>query len=83
MKFSVGFLLVCCVPAVAQAPAINNLREPSSFSTIADTGARSRLLFSEAAKVITSPRCINCHPSGDHPTQANDMLRLDAYPNEP
>jgi hypothetical protein len=35
----------------------------------------SRALFSEAAKVITSARCMNCHPADDHPTQGNDMHR--------
>src|SRR5450755_4072098 len=57
--------------AVAQAPG--ELRAPSAFSDISDRAARSRALFTEAAKVITSPRCMNCHPAGDRPTQANDM----------
>jgi hypothetical protein len=29
-------------------------------------------LFVEAAKVITSPRCMNCHPAGDQPHQGDD-----------
>src|SRR5207248_2034289 len=29
----------------------------------------------EAAKVITGPRCMNCHPAGDQPTQGDDMHR--------
>lgn len=29
--------------------------------------------FNEIAKVLTSPRCINCHPSGDRPTQGDKM----------
>jgi hypothetical protein len=36
------------------------------------TGA-SRALFTEAAKVIMNPRCMNCHPASDRPTQGNDM----------
>jgi hypothetical protein len=48
------------------------LQSPGSFSSIADRAARSKALFSEAAKVITSPRCMNCHPAGDHPLQGDD-----------
>jgi hypothetical protein len=34
---------------------------------------RSRALFTEAARVIMNPRCVNCHPAGDHPLQGNDQ----------
>ncbi len=34
---------------------------------------RSVQLFREATKVIRHPRCMNCHPSGDRPTQGMDM----------
>ena len=30
-------------------------------------------LFMKAAKVIQSPRCLNCHPNGDRPTQGDDL----------
>jgi hypothetical protein len=60
-----------CSPRFAQAQD-RELRPPSSFSSIGDPGARSRALFEEAAKVLTHPRCINCHPATDRPTQAND-----------
>jgi hypothetical protein len=56
--------------AAAQAPG--ELRPPSAFSDISDRAARSRALFGEAAKVITSPRCMNCHPAGDQPHQGDD-----------
>jgi hypothetical protein len=49
-----------------------DLKEPSAFSDIGDRAARSRALFSEGAKVITSPRCMNCHPAGDQPHQGDD-----------
>ena len=45
------------------AQNVNELRPPTAFADIADREARSRALFSEAAKVITSARCMNC-PSG-------------------
>jgi hypothetical protein len=60
-------------PPAAQPPAGGGLRDPAAFAAIADQAARSRALFTEAAKVITSPRCVNCHPAGDRPTQGNDM----------
>lgn len=34
---------------------------------------RSVELFKEAAKVFQHPRCMNCHPAGDRPTQGMDM----------
>jgi hypothetical protein len=46
-----------------------SLATPESFAAIADTAARSAALFTELGKVLTHPRCVNCHPSGDHPRQ--------------
>lgn len=48
------------------------LRPVASFSGIADANERSRALFGEIAKVVTDPRCMNCHPAGDRPLQGND-----------
>jgi hypothetical protein len=45
------------------------LTPPDSFAAISDTAARSAALFTEAGKVLTSPRCVNCHPAGDRPLQ--------------
>jgi len=78
-------ILLCCaglivsVTAAAQnSPPNNTLQSPSAFSSISEPGARSRALFMEAAKVLTSPRCMNCHPAGDRPLQSNDK-----HPHEP
>jgi hypothetical protein len=49
------------------------LKTPQDFASIADTAERSRALFAEAGKVIESPRCQNCHPVGQRPTQGDDM----------
>jgi hypothetical protein len=38
-----------------------------------DQAARSIALFREAGKVLQSPRCLNCHPAGDRPTQTDRM----------
>ena len=51
----------------ADQPA--TLAAPESFDHISDMAARSAALFTEAGKVLTSPRCMNCHPAGDRPLQ--------------
>jgi hypothetical protein len=68
---AVLLLLVGSAAVSAQNP--DELRKPSAFSGILDTQARSRALFTEAAKVIMHPRCVNCHPASDRPTQGDDM----------
>jgi hypothetical protein len=57
------------------------LATPESFDGIGDTAARSAALFTEAAKVLTSPRCLNCHPAGDRPLQG-ETHRLHQPPVE-
>jgi hypothetical protein len=49
-----------------------DLRPLASFSGIGDRAERSRALFNEIAKVVTHPRCMNCHPAGNHPLQGDD-----------
>jgi len=39
-----------------------------------DADARSAALFVEMGKVIQSPRCLNCHPRTDSPTQGDAMV---------
>lgn len=55
----------------------NVLREPKDFDFIADRVSRSRALFVEASRVLTHPRCINCHPSGDSPHQGTHLALHD------
>jgi hypothetical protein len=55
------------------AQRTSELRPPSDFASVTDTAARSRALFNESAKVITHPRCMNCHPAGNHPLQGDDQ----------
>jgi hypothetical protein len=66
--------------AVSEA-APNTLAAPESFSSIADVGQRSAAYFTELGKVLLHPRCLNCHPSGDHPHQG-DLARLHQPPVE-
>jgi hypothetical protein len=71
-----GTLAIGCLSALmlttTYAQNAQELRPASSFAEISDAQARSRALFIEAAKVLTHPRCMNCHPANDIPTQGND-----------
>lgn len=56
---------------LAEMEQRTSLKPAASFNSIADKNARSVALFQEAGKVITHPRCANCHPV-DRPTQGDD-----------
>jgi len=49
------------------------LQPVSAFASIKDKKARSIALFAEVGKVIQHPRCLNCHPAGERPTQTERM----------
>jgi hypothetical protein len=55
------------------------LASPKSFSSIGDPQKRSAAYFTELSKVLTNPRCVNCHPAGDSPRQG-DMRRIHQPP---
>ena len=79
-------VLVALVALIIGTPATNadqsdSLASPESFASIADTAARSAAIFTELGKVLTHPRCLNCHPAGDRPHQG-DMARLHQPPVE-
>jgi hypothetical protein len=54
-------------------PWATELATVSSFDKIADGRARSIALFREAGKVLQHPRCMNCHPATERPTQSDWM----------
>lgn len=66
------FSLALAVAAAGAAMA-DSLRTPADFQSIHDRAARSAAIFGEIGKVIESPRCMNCHPAGDRPTQGDDF----------
>lgn len=68
---SAAVLVLGVGSAVAAAPAA--LKTPKDFAGISDKTERSRALFTEAGRVIQHPRCLNCHPRGDSPTQGMDL----------
>ena len=70
--------VVCAAALIAAVSTIGlaqsqtaDLRAPGDFAQIADRKARSAAIFTEMGKVIQHPRCLNCHPRNDRPTQGN------------
>jgi hypothetical protein len=63
------------------AATSGSLAAPESFAAIDDAGARSAAMFTELGKVLTHPRCVNCHPAGDRPRQG-EQGRLHQPPVE-
>jgi hypothetical protein len=58
--------------SVAPAPAAADaLLAPAAFDGYVDRAQRSRALFVEAARVLTSARCVNCHPADETPRQGD------------
>src|ERR1700687_363240 len=81
MKSDMRFLILASVAAFAMGmltsyaasqTASTTLASPGSFASIADTDARSAAIFTELGKVLTHPRCVNCHPAGDRPRQGDE-----------
>ncbi|MFA6205439.1 MAG: Isoquinoline 1-oxidoreductase subunit [Methylocystis sp.] len=69
MKFAVLAGVVGLTTCVTSDCRSATLATPESFAAISDAAARSAALFAELGKVLTSPRCVNCHPAGDRPHQ--------------
>jgi hypothetical protein len=63
--------------SAASKPPVS-LRPVSAFASAGDATKRSIALFEEAGKVIQHPRCVNCHPAGDRPSQG-----MTSKPHEP
>lgn len=61
--------LIAALPALAQ----DGLNGPDAFAKITDQTERSAALFQEMGKVLTHPRCLNCHTVTGGPTQGDDM----------
>ena len=64
-------LIVACTAAllVMASGAAQHTLGKSSISE----ATRSIALFRKAGKVFQNPRCLNCHPVGDRPTQTDRM----------
>jgi hypothetical protein len=90
MKFDLRVQLIVAVVglpmSVLTAHAVSgsppdHLASAESFASIGDTSDRSAALFTELGKVLTHPRCLNCHPAGDYPRQG-DVSRVHQPPVE-
>ena len=74
-------LLIATPATDAVSDQSDSLASPESFASIANTAERSAAIFTELGKVLTDPRCVNCHPAGDRPRQG-DQGRLHQPPVE-
>jgi hypothetical protein len=86
MRLQVLVVVVALPLSVLTAYAVSDgradsLAAPESFAAISDTAVRSAALFAELGKVLTHPRCVNCHPAGDRPHQG-ELGRLHQPPVE-
>ena len=75
VAIGMSVLTVCAAGQALSA----GLATPESFDGLTDTNARSAAIFTELGKVLTHPRCMNCHPAGDRPHQG-DARRLHEPP---
>jgi len=64
-------ILLGAVPSDAETPA--SLKSPAAVGVGKSARQRSVALFTEAGKVLQSPRCLNCHPVQRQPTQGEDL----------
>lgn len=75
MKKFAGAVFVAgtaAIGAIVPANAANELKAATDFQQIQDSAERSRAIFSEIGKLLTNPRCMNCHPAADRPLQGDD-----------
>ncbi|MFK8253858.1 Isoquinoline 1-oxidoreductase subunit [Ancylobacter terrae] len=70
---------VIAVAGIAVAAGNGSLASPETFNGIPDPAQRSAAYFTELSKVLTHPRCTNCHPATDRPRQG-DGARLHQPP---
>jgi hypothetical protein len=72
-KYGLAIALLAAGAVSPVGAQVDPLKPVSAFSTIRDERARSVALLTEAARVIQSPRCLNCHPVTRQPTQGDDL----------
>jgi hypothetical protein len=74
MRFAAIVAATGCTLALpaALAQTAPPLKTPAEFAAISNQAERSRTIFAEVGKVLTHPRCMNCHPAGEHPLQGAD-----------
>jgi hypothetical protein len=68
-----GALPVETVSGESKPQSHELLKGVANFQTFPDRAERSRAIFAEIGRLINHPRCMNCHPAGDHPLQGTDQ----------
>ncbi len=63
----IGIAVILLIAGVAVQQTLRQTQ------TAGEANARSVALFLEVGKVLQNPRCLNCHPVGDRPTQTDHM----------
>jgi hypothetical protein len=80
-RSSVLIMVIGCAAAAVMSAALaqtappaasQTLKTSAEFQSIADRADRSRAIFAEIGTVLAHPRCMNCHPAGEHPLQGAD-----------
>jgi cytochrome c5 len=69
---SIFVVLTIVVVAFAASSFINKQNNALMIAHAGKDSIASKKAFGEVYKVLMSPRCMNCHPSGDVPLQGDD-----------
>ncbi len=67
--------VISCIVLIAGLITLSFRPEPvekNNYPTLPKDSVGSTKAFMSVYKVLMSPRCMNCHPSGDAPLQGND-----------
>ena len=78
LSMKARLVIIVLAATTASLAGAEDLRRPETFSSITNQTERSRALFVEAGRVLQHPRCLNCHPVGERPSQGND-----SHPHSP
>lgn len=70
---SVAAIIAAISIGIVSAAFAVELKVPSAFSSIKGEKERAIALFNEAGKVLTHPRCVNCHPASQRPLQGDEQ----------
>jgi len=65
-------LSIIVITASAYKSKENILSDDATYNRVNTDSVESVLAFEQVYTVLMSPRCMNCHPSGDRPLQGDD-----------
>ncbi|MDH6229760.1 hypothetical protein M2281_000332 [Mesorhizobium soli] len=79
MSIDMRLMMILAAAASMLAPAVcfalstlgGTLAAPETFASMTDPAERSAAYFTELGKVLTNPRCTDCHPASDRPRQGD------------